>query len=115
MKKKGRKRRRSPENERKFERGGGSASRISGDQSSTDPGGGSLPNKQGGLPWQIQRDDGGSSQWKVDSQEFPSLGTQKTARKVNGSADPMEHRNGPATEWTPDAGLPYFGQGDATG
>ena len=31
---------------------------------------------------------GGSSQWKVDGQEFPALGTQKTARKVIGSADP---------------------------
>ena len=69
-------------------REGGSASRTSGDQSSTDPGGGSLPNKQGELPWQIQRDNGASSQWKVDSQEFPSLGTQKTAGKANGSADP---------------------------
>ena len=37
--KKGRKRRRSPGNERRFERGG-SASQTSGDQSSTDPGGG---------------------------------------------------------------------------
>ena len=31
---------------------------------------------------------GGSSQWKADGQEFPALGTQKTARKVIGSADP---------------------------
>ena len=69
-------------------REGGSASRTSGDQSSTDPGGGSLPNKQGKLPWQTQRVNGGSSQWKVDSQEFPSLGTQKMAGKANGSAGP---------------------------
>ena len=69
-------------------RAGGSASRTSGDQSSTDPGGGSLPNKQGELPWQTQRVNGGSSQWKVDSQEFPSLGTQKMAGKANGSAGP---------------------------
>ena len=77
-------------NERRFERGGGggSASRTSGDQSSTDPGGGSLQNKQGEIPWQIQKDNGGSSPWKVDSQEFPSLGTQKTAGKANGSAGP---------------------------
>ena len=42
------------------------------------------------IPWQAQRDDGGSSQWKADSQEFPSLGTQKTTRKVIGSADPSD-------------------------
>ena len=68
--------------------GGGSASRSSGDQSSTDPGGGFLPNKQGETPRQIQRDNGGSRTWKVDSQEFPTLGTQKTAGKANGSAGP---------------------------
>ena len=96
--------------------GGGSASRTSEDQSSTDPGGGSLPNKEGVLPWQTPRDDGESSQWKVDSQEFPSLGMQKTARKVIGSADPSDtNMDGPATEWTADAGLPCFGPGDATG
>ena len=39
-------------------------------------------------PWQTPEDDGGSSQWKADGQEFPALGTQKTARKVIGSADP---------------------------
>ena len=41
-------------------------------------------------PWQTPRDDGESSQWKVDGQEFPALGTQKTARKVIGSADPSD-------------------------
>ena len=69
-------------------REGGSASRTSEDQSSTDPGGGSLPIKERVPPWQTPEDDGGSSQWKVDGQEFPALGTQKTARKVIGSADP---------------------------
>ena len=66
-------------------REGGSASRTSEDQSSTDPGGGSLPIKERVPPWQTPEDDGGSSQWKVDGQEFPALGTQKTARKVIGS------------------------------
>ena len=33
---------------------------------------------------------GGSSQWKVDGQEFPALGTQKTAGKVIGSSDPND-------------------------
>ena len=50
--------------------------------------GGSLPIKERVPPWQTPEDDGGSSQWKVDGQEFPTLGTQKTARKVIGSADP---------------------------
>ena len=36
----------------------------------------------------MPRVDGGSSQWRVDGQEFPALGTQKTAKKVIGSADP---------------------------
>ena len=66
------------------------ASRTSEDQSSTDPGGGSLPIKERVPPWQTPGDDGGSSQWKVDVQEFPALGTQKTARKVIGSADPRD-------------------------
>ena len=85
VKNKGQKLRKSPGNERRFERGG-SASRTSGDQSSTDPGGGPLQNKQGRPPWQIQGDNGVCSQWTADSQEFPSLGTQKTAGKAKGSA-----------------------------
>ena len=89
MKKKSRKPRRSPGNERRFERGGGgSASRTSGDQSSTDPGGSPLPNKQGRPHWRIHGDNGGGSQWTADNQEFPPLGTQKTAREANGSAGP---------------------------
>ena len=39
-------------------------------------------------PWQTPEDGGESSQWKVDCQEFPALGMQRTARKVPGSADP---------------------------
>ena len=71
-------------------REGGSASRTSEDQSSIDPGGGggSLPIKERVPPWQTPEDDGGSSRGKVDDQEFPVLGTQKTARKVIGPADP---------------------------
>ena len=69
-------------------REGGSASRTSEDQSSIDPGGGSLPIKERVPPWQTPEDDGGSSRGKVDDQEFPVLGTQKTARKVTGPADP---------------------------
>ena len=72
-------------------REGGSASRTSEDQSSTDPGGGSLPIKERVPPWQTPGDDGGSSQWKVDGQEFPALGGRReTARKVIGSADPSD-------------------------
>ena len=57
-------------------------------------GGGSLPIKERVPPWQTPEDDGGSSQWKVDGQEFPTLGTQKTARKVIGSADPDDTNMG---------------------
>ena len=52
---KGRKLGKSPGNERRSERGG-SASRTSEDQSSTDPGGGPSQNMQSGPPWQIQGD-----------------------------------------------------------
>ena len=45
-------------------------------------------------PWQTPEDDGGSSRWKGDDQEFPVLGTQKTARKVIGSADPDDTERG---------------------
>ena len=51
-------------------------------------GGGFLPIKERVPPWQTPEDDGGSSRGKVDDQEFPVLGTQKTARKVTGPADP---------------------------
>ena len=74
-------------------REGGSASRTSEDQSSIDPGGGGgvpppPPIKERAPPWQTPEDDGGSSRGKVDDQEFPVLGTQKTARKVTGPDDP---------------------------
>ena len=42
----------------------------------------------------MPRVDGGSSQWRVDGQEFPALGTQKTASKVIGSADPGDTGRG---------------------
>ena len=77
-------------------REGGSASRTSEDQGATDPGGGGgpYPIKKRVPPWQMPRMDGGSSQWRVDGQEFPALGTQKTASKVIGSADPGDTGRG---------------------
>ena len=76
-------------------REGGSASRTSEDQGATDPGGGGpYPLKERVPPWQMPRVDGGSSQWRVDGQEFPALGTQKTASKVIGSADPGDTGRG---------------------
>ena len=42
----------------------------------------------------MPRVDGGSSQWRVDGQEFPALGTQKMASKVIGSADPGDTGRG---------------------
>ena len=78
-------------------REGGSASRTSEDQGATDPGGGGggpYPIKERVPPWQMPRVDGRSSQWRVDGQEFPALGTQKTARKVIGSADPDDTGRG---------------------
>ena len=42
----------------------------------------------------MPRVDGGSSQWRVDGQEFPALGTQKTASKIIGSADPGDTGRG---------------------
>ena len=58
-------------------RAGGSTSRTSGDQSSTDPGGGLRQNKQ--------RKRGHLA---ADSQEFPSLEAQRTAGNTKGSAGP---------------------------
>ena len=75
-------------------REGGSASRTPEDQGATDPGGGPYPIKKRAPPWQMPRVDGGNSQWRVDGQEFPALGTQKTARKVIGSADPGDTGRG---------------------
>ena len=87
----GRKWRRKMGNKQRF-REGGSASRTSEDQSSIDPGGGggSLPIKERVPPWQTPEDDGGSSRGKVDDREFPVWGTQRTARKVTGPADPVD-------------------------
>ena len=67
-------------------REGGSASRTSGDQSSTDPGGGSSRNKQWRHHWQAQEDNNTCDLWAADSQEFPPLGAQKTTGKAKGSA-----------------------------
>ena len=77
-------------------REGGSASRTSEDQGATDPGGGGgVPTRLKRVPpWQMPRVDGGSSQWRVDGQEFPALGTHKTASKVIGSADPDDTGRG---------------------
>ena len=76
-------------------REGGSASWTPEDQGATDPGGGGpYPIKKRAPPWQMPRVDGGNSQWRVDGQEFPALGTQKTASKVIGSADPGDTGRG---------------------
>ena len=45
-------------------------------------------------PWQMLRVDEGSDQWEVDGQEFPKLGTQQTASKFIGSADPGDTGRG---------------------
>ena len=52
------------------------------------------PGKERVPPWQMPRVDGGSSQWRVDGQEFPALETQKTASKIIGSADPGDTGRG---------------------
>ena len=57
-------------------------------------GGGPFPLKERVPPWQMPRVDGGSSQWRVDGQEFPALGTQRTASKVIGSAEPGDTGRG---------------------
>ena len=69
-------------------REGGSASRASGDQSSTDPGGGPRRNKQWRPHWHEWGDNSTRDLWAADSQEFPPLGAQKTAGKAKGSAGP---------------------------
>ena len=58
-------------------RAGGSASRATGDQSSTDPGGGFRRNKQGKSNWRIPRENSKQGHWAADSQEFPSLETRQ--------------------------------------
>ena len=54
---------------------GGSASRTSGDHSSTDPGGGFCRTKQRILQWQMPAGSNKGRNWAADSQEFPVLGT----------------------------------------
>ena len=87
----GQKQRRSPGNEQRFGRVGQPLGPLRIKAPLTlGGGGGSLPSNEGVPPWQTPEGDGGSSQWKVDGQEFPALGTQKTARKVIGSSDPSD-------------------------
>ena len=70
-------------------RAGGSASRTSGDQSSTDPGGGFHRNKQRKFHWCIPGGNSKRGHWTADSQEFPSLETQqRTAGNRKRSAGP---------------------------
>ena len=69
-------------------RAGGSASRTSGDQSSTDPGGGFRRNKQRKSHWRTPRENSKQGHWVADSQEFPSLEVQRTAGNTKGSAGP---------------------------
>ena len=75
-----------PGNEQRSERE--AASRTSGDQSSTDPGGGFRQNKQRKPHWCIQRENSKRSHWVADSQEFPLLEAQRTAGNTKGSAGP---------------------------
>ena len=42
----------------------------------------------------MPRVDEGSDQWRVDGQEFPALGTQKTASTIIGSVDPGDTGRG---------------------
>ena len=67
---------------------GGSASRTSGDQSSTDPGGGFRQKKQQKSEWNQPRGDSKRDHWSADSQEFPSLEAQWTAGDTKRSTGP---------------------------
>ena len=49
----------------------------------------------------MPRVDEGSDQWRVDGQEFPALGTQKTASTIIGSVAPGDTGRG-----RPRKGLP---------
>ena len=64
-------------------------------------GGGPFPLKENVPPWQMPRVDEGSSQWRVDGQEFPALGTQRTTIKVFGSAEPGDTGRGRQQEEHP--------------
>ena len=69
-------------------RAGGSASRASGDQSSTDPGGGFRQNKQRKSHWRTPGENSKRGHWTAHSQEFPSLEAQRTAGNTKGPAGP---------------------------
>ena len=66
----------------------GSASRTSGAQSSTDPGGGLRRNKQRKSHWRTLGGNSKRGHWTAESQEFPSLEAQRTAGNTKGSASP---------------------------
>ena len=81
-------------------RAGGSASRASGDQSSTDPGGGFRRNKQRKSNWQIPTENNKRGHWAADSQEFLSLETQQgTVGNTKRSAGPSAAK----VDWRPTA------------
>ena len=73
-------------------RAGGSASRTSGDHSSTDPGGGFRRTKQRIPHWQVPARGNEGRHWAADSQEFPVLGTPpnkvRKTKESDGSAGP---------------------------
>ena len=69
-------------------RAAGSVSRTSGDQSSTDPGGGFRRNKQRKYHWRTPGENSKRGHWTADSQEFPSLDAQRTAGNTKGPAGP---------------------------
>ena len=50
----------------------------------------------------MPRVDGGSDQWEVDGQEFPTLGTQQMASKFIGSADPGDTGRGQPRDGHPN-------------
>ena len=57
-------------------RAGGSASRIIGDQSTTNPGGGECGSRRGQPAWQLPVGRGPGTGWASRTQAFPPLGSQ---------------------------------------
>ena len=91
-------------------RAGGSASRTSGDHSSTDPGGGFRRTKQRIPQWQMPAGSNKGRHWAADSQEFPVLGMPPN--KVRNTKE-SDCSAGPSTA---DMGrLPEIWERDAAG
>ena len=78
---------RSPPGKREMVRAGGSASRIIGDQSLTDPGGGLGRSKRRPLLWQPPVGRGLGSHWASNTQDFPALGSQPKTVRGGGDKD----------------------------